>query len=55
MVSENDMVRQMMAYKAKREGSHSIAQSYIDLVKEFEDEEDEEEQGTIHNDVRRIC
>lgn len=55
MVSENDMVRQMMAYKAKVEGYKSIAQSYIDLIKEFADEDEEEEQGTIHNDVRRIC
>ena len=38
MVSYNDMVRQMMAYKAKVEGYNSIAQSYIDLVKGFEDE-----------------
>jgi len=42
------MVRDMMAYKAKLEGYNSITQSYIDLIKEFADEE----KGTIHNDVR---
>lgn len=39
MVSQNDMVRDMMAHIARIKGVNSIAQSYIDLIKEFKNED----------------
>lgn len=45
MVSKNDMVRDMMAYKAKVEGYNSIAQSYIDLIEGMGNEQHKQEQS----------